>query len=63
MAPVFGSGRCSSPQQQVLTRMKIQASLDMPLSEEERQTCREAEADKKPGIFKAAEKAVESVAE
>jgi hypothetical protein len=63
MAPIFGSGRCSSPQQQVLTRMRIQAALKMPLSEQERQTCREVEADKEPGVLKAAEKVVESVAE
>ncbi|KAG0293576.1 hypothetical protein BGZ96_002621 [Linnemannia gamsii] len=63
VAPVFGSGRCSSPQQQALMRMRIQASLNIPLSEEEHQTCREAEADKESGVIKAAEKAVESIAE
>ncbi|KAF9123852.1 hypothetical protein BG015_005234 [Linnemannia schmuckeri] len=63
VAPIFGSGRCSSPQQQVITRMRIQESLKVPLSEEEHQKCREAEADKEPEVLKAAEKVVESVAE
>jgi hypothetical protein len=63
MVPVFGSGRCSTPQQQLITRMKIEELLKAPLSEEDHQKCREAEVDKEPAVLKAAEKIVESVAE
>ncbi|KAF9904134.1 hypothetical protein EC991_003011 [Linnemannia zychae] len=63
IAPVFGSGRCSTPQQQVITRKRIEELLKLPLSEEEHQRCREAEADKEPAPLKAAERVVESVAE
>lgn len=63
VAPIFGSGRCSTPQQQIITRRRIEEALKIPATEEEHQKCREAEADKEPAALKAAERIAESQAE
>ncbi|KAF9097191.1 hypothetical protein BGX29_008189 [Mortierella sp. GBA35] len=63
VAPVFGSGRCSSPEQLVIARKRIEEELKVPISEEEQQKAWEAEVEREPAVLKAAERAVESAAE
>ncbi|KAF9922680.1 hypothetical protein FBU30_007212 [Linnemannia zychae] len=63
MAPIFGSGRSSTPAQQAIARRRIQESLQSAKSGEELQKSCEAKADKEPALVKAAEKIVETAAE
>ncbi|KAF9958224.1 hypothetical protein BGZ72_000687 [Mortierella alpina] len=63
VAPVLGSGRCSSVAHQALLRKRIELQLSDGKSKAEQQKCREAEVDKESPALKMAEEAAESVAE
>ncbi|KAI8605264.1 hypothetical protein EDD21DRAFT_432748 [Dissophora ornata] len=63
VAPVFGSGRCSSVAHQAVVRKRIMAELEDGKTPEEQQKCREARAEKEVAALKMAEQAIETVAE
>ncbi|KAG0048734.1 hypothetical protein BGZ83_006337 [Gryganskiella cystojenkinii] len=58
VAPILGSGRCSTREQQILTRKKIEETRVL----EERQKQSERQAEQEPEIVKAVEQVFESTA-
>ncbi|KAG0201225.1 hypothetical protein BGX28_005903 [Mortierella sp. GBA30] len=63
VAPIFGSGRCSTLAQQAVIRKRIDEELRSRKTQEQHQECQEREAEKEPELMKVAEKIVESTAE
>ncbi|KAG0355646.1 hypothetical protein BC939DRAFT_456021 [Gamsiella multidivaricata] len=63
IAPIFGSGRRSSPAHQAIVRRRIQDTMEEAKSLGQLQQQREVEVEKESKALKMAEKAVESVAE
>ncbi|KAI1295220.1 hypothetical protein EDD11_007948 [Mortierella claussenii] len=63
IAPIFGSGRCSSVAHQAVVRKRIQDALKEGKTAEEHRRCREAEVEKENVALKLAEQAAETVAE
>ncbi|KAF9355856.1 hypothetical protein BGX26_006043 [Mortierella sp. AD094] len=63
VAPIFGSGRHSSPAHRLLVRQRIEQELQRDKSLEQHQKCMEAEAEKEGTALKMAERAAETLAE
>ena len=55
VAPLLGSGRCSTQEQQVLTRKRIQKTMALDIPQD-------AQAEQEPELVKLVEKVVESTA-